>query len=453
MASSIKIFKVDNKILKILSLNERKLLPILLQAAKKIDKIFLLQENDKYKGANFYPHDAIKEEIEEAAKSDSQILSPFTIVKRDTKGKLIAVDYQTEYAKLLAPIVPLLTKASEICENKSLKEYLKVLAKVLVNGNCQNADIAWLAVKDSNLDISIGCHERYLDKLFFIKRAFQADIGIIDKSRTEKAKVIRDILYNSISQKPQRFMSPSIVDIRVEQCLIFSGFLGRVLFNRQYLPSDSEIIERYGSVIRGYLSAIDYKFERLIYPIFNTIFEKKFKASYPKELLKSGNYFYILLSAIAQQLHRYRNSRLRLRELFPVFDEANCIVSGIQHAKHLILKGVISQKELEAMMITHICWIFSEWILAKKSNIREDYLKGDALTFNFLLGAGALQEAKGISWPNFAKMFFEIENLATIFTRFLEEGSYLEAQEFLSKYLSYEPFKSFDQRLSKIKPI
>jgi hypothetical protein len=451
--TSIKTFKPDSKILKTLTQNERKLLPILIEAAKKIDKVFLLQENNNYKGANFYPHDATKQEIEEAAQENPRILSPFTVVKRNTSGKLIAIDYYTEFAKLLAPIAKLFAKASEISENKSLKNYLKVMAKVLVNGDCQKADIAWLAVKNSNLDISIGCHERYLDKLFFIKRAYQANVGIIDKAKSEKAKVIRDILYNTIGQKPQRFMSPSIVDIRTQHCLVFVGFLGRALFTRQYLPSDSETIEGYGSRITGYLSSIDYKFEKLIYPIFNALFEKKFKVSYPKELLKTGNYFYVLLSAIAQQLHRYKNSRIRLKELFPIFDEANCVVSGIQHAKHLILKGVINQKELEAIMIAQICWTFSEWILSKKSNVREDYLKGDALTFNFLVREGALQEKEGISWPNFAKMFFEIENLATIFTRFLEEGSYLEAQEFLSRYLSFEPFKSFDQRLSKIKPI
>ncbi len=89
----------------------------------------------------------------------------------------------------------------------------------------------------------------------------------------------------------------------------------------------------------------------------------------------------------------------------------------------------------------------------KKNHVREDYLKGDALTFNFLRAHDALQEKEGISWPNFAKMFFEMENLAAIFTRFLEEGTYIQAQEFLNKYLTLEPFKAFDRRLSSIKPL
>ena len=92
-------------------------------------------------------------------------------------------------------------------------------------------------------------------------------------------------------------------------------------------------------------------------------------------------------------------------------------------------------------------------ILSKSTKIREHYLKGDALTLNFLMSVGALQEKEGISWPNFAKMFFEMENLATIFTRILEESTYIEAQEFLSKYLSFDAFKAFDARLTAIKAV
>lgn len=451
--STVKSFKVDRNVLNILTTNEKKIFPILVKAAKKTEAIYNLQENHQYKGANFYPHGATKEEIEEAAREDSRVLSPFTIVKRDKSGSLVALDYHQVYVRELGHVSKLLAQAAAICENKSFKKYLEILAEALAKGSYQQADIAWLAIKGSNLDVVIGPHERYLDKLFFVKRAYQSSVAVIDHQKSQQARFIRDILYTTTGDRPHRITPPSIVDIQLQYCLIFTGFLASALFSRQHLPSDSETTARYGSRILAYLSAIDYKFDKLIYPIFEAVFEKSFKTGYSKELLKRGNYYYILLAAIAQQLHRYHNSRARLQELFPVIDEANSVASGISHAKHLVLKGAIDQKDLEAVMITQICWMFSEWILYKKSKIREDYLKGDALTFNFLMRVGALQEKQGISWPNFAKIFFEMENLAVIFTRFLEEGEYIDAQEFLSKYLTFESFKTFDRRLSKIKPI
>ncbi|MCR4324813.1 MAG: hypothetical protein NUV69_03970 [Candidatus Curtissbacteria bacterium] len=451
--TSIKEFKVEDKYLKPLTKNEKKVLPLLVEAAKKIDKIFLLQENNGYKGANFYPENASKEEIEEAAKVDPKILSPFTIVEKDETGNLIAVDYHEKYAKLLEPIAKILKEASKIAENKSFKNYLQVLSTSLVTGAYQQIDIAWLAIKGSNLDMTMGPYERNLDKLFFIKRTYQAHVGVINEAKTKRAKLVRDTLYTNIGPKMHRVTPPSIVDMQAEQVIIFAGFLGRALFSEQHLPADSETTERYGSRILGYLTSMDYKFEKLLLPIFEAIFEKEFKERYSKEVLRIGSYYYTLLTSVARQLHRYEGSRERLKELFLVFDEANCVVSGIQHGKHLVLKGVVDQKELEGVMVIQICRIFSEWVIAKTTNTREDYLRGDALTFNFLMREGALQEKDGISWPNFAKMFFEIENLSTIFVRFLEEGTYWEAQEFLNKYLSYDAFKSFNPRLSKIKPI
>jgi len=453
MKNSIKLFKVDQQYLDSITANEKKILPLLIEAAKKIDKVYLLQENNLYNGANFYPHDVTRQELEEAAKKDPKIFSPFTVVERNQSGKLIAIDYHQKYAKLLTPVAKLLLDASKLSENKSFKKYLETAAIALVEGSYQKADIAWLAVKNSNLSMTIGPHERYLDKLFFIKRAYQASVGLIDYRLSGKAKVVRDILYATTGQHPHRITPPCIVDIQVQQCFIFSGFLQRAFFVRQHIPSDPDTTERYGSRILGYLSSIDYKFEKLIYPIFNAIFQKSFKAGYSKDLLKKGNYYYCLLIGIAQQLHRYQNSRPRLKELFPIIDEANSVTSGITNAKHLVLKGVIDQKQLEAILIAQICWMFSEWVLSKKTKFREDYLKGDALIFNFLIDVGALQEKEGISWPNFAKIFFEMENLASIFSRFLEEGTYLQTQEFLSRYLTIEHFKVFDKRLTSIKPL
>lgn len=451
--TSFHSFKVGADYLSRLSKNEKELLPLLTEAVKVADKIFHLQENDMNNGANFYPRDAIKEEIEDQALNDPKILSPFTVVERDEKGNLKAVDYHIKYKKPLKEIAKLLTDAAKICENKSFKNYLATLAESLLNGDYEQVDKAWLSVHNSNIDLVIGPYERYIDKMFFMKRAFQGYVGIIDRERTREARLIRDILYTTVGSRPLRIVPPSIVDVHVNNALSISGLLGKMFLAQQHLPSDTDSVEKYGSRIIGFETSIDYKFDKLIYPIFIALFEKTFRSRYTKEILRKGNYYFILLQAIAQHLHRYRGSRQRLRELFPIFDEANSVATGIQHAKHLVLKGVMDQKELEAAMISYICWIFSEWILSKKSSIRDSYLKGDALILNFMIKEGTIQEKDGLSWPNFAKMFFEIENLASIFTRILETGTSVEAQEFLSKYLSLEPFKAFEKSLRKIKPL
>lgn len=438
---------------KILTPDELEALPFFLNAVELLDKVFSLQENETYKGANFYPHNLSSADIEGAARTNSKILSPFTVVAFDDKNELVAIEFHEKYKQYLLPIVENIRCASSLIQNDSFKSYLEKSATALLDGSYQQADIAWLAVKNSNIDFSLGPYERYLDKLFFVKRAYQGQVGIVDKKRTEEACIIRDILYTTIGEHQHRIIPPSIVDLRVIHSLSFSGFLERAFFTQQHLPSDADTTARYGSRIVIYKSSIDYKFDVLIYPIFQAIFASNFKSSYTKEVLQTGNYYFVLLRGLAQQLHRYKYSRDRLRELFPIYDEANSAVSGVQHAKHLVLKGFINQNELEAIMIAHVCWVFSEWVIAKKTKSREDYLKGDTLTLNFYQLQGAIQEKEGISWPNFAKMFFEIENLAVIFSKMLESGSYLEAHNFLAKYLRLDFFEAYASRIQHIKTL
>lgn len=68
--------------------SEKKVVQKLIQAAQSIVPIYLKEENNRNNGANFYPRDATRVQILEAAKKNPEILSPFTIVERDKKGKL-----------------------------------------------------------------------------------------------------------------------------------------------------------------------------------------------------------------------------------------------------------------------------------------------------------------------------------------------------------------------------
>lgn len=443
-------YKVKSEIYKSLSKDEKSILPILKRICKLVADIYLQQENENEPGANFYPRGVTNKQIELFNRKNHQILSPFTIIEK-TKVGFQATPYHVKYAQILQPISTLLFQAGKLSKNKTFSEYLKVAAESLINGDYQQMDRAWLKIKNSQLVFLIGPYERNLDKKFFVKMAYLSFVGIINSNYDKKAKEIRDIFFsNFVAEKTHRYTLIKKLDVIAVANVMCAGWLARTLISTGHIPSDDLLIERFGSKLIGYISTIDYKFEKLMFPIFNAIFEKRFRQSYSKEQLRKGGYYLLLTYGLSRQLHRYEGSRERLKELFPVFDEANSMVAGIQHSKYLLLKGVISQKDLEAMIIMHICWMFSEWIFAKISSLRSDYLKGDSVTLNFYLKENALLESQGISWPNFPKIFFTIEYLAGVLVRLLSEGSYTEATNFLNKNLSSEIFKSFDSRLSAI---
>lgn len=441
-------FKLENKYYKDLSYSDKKVLRILEEVVKDVDGIYKQQLRD-----GFYPKGVTKKEIEEVDKKDPDVLSPFTYVVRKN-GKLSAIPYHKLYAKYLTPIAQKIEKAASICTNKSFKNYLLARTKSLLDGSYREADVAWLNVKHSKIDFSIGPFERYLDKILFIKRVFQAHVGIVDKKKTLLAKKIEETLYISAKLSFGKQHSTDIprkgVSVLVEWTPITSGYMSDVVFSGEHFPCDLDLMEQYGSKILIYESQLKLKFEKLHYPIFKALFEKRFASKYSKELLLRAVGWRTLLNELTRQLHKFAGAKDRLQELYGIIDEANGFASGIQHSKHLVIKGVISQEELEAIIIVHIVWMFSDWVLYKQNKGIKNHVLGNSILFNFYLATGALRESEGFSWPNFYKMFFENELLADTLSRLLQEGSYKEAEQFIKKYANLSNFERLGRNLKDL---
>lgn len=448
--SSIKTFSTDKKVLKTLTDEEKRVVKILQEVVKDFALVYGKQKQD-----GFYPKGATKAEIETAAKKDPQILSPFTLVYK--KGnELKAISYSEKYQDLLKPISKKIIKASKISSNKSFKKYLIARAKALLDGSYREADIAWLQVKHSTVDFSIGPFERYLDEMFFTKRAYQSHIGIIDSEVTETADKIKETLYSFAKISSDKKHSVEIpqkgVKVLVEHVPVFSGFLAESMFVAEHFPCDLDLMQKYGTLSIVYSSVVKLKFDRLYYPIFKTLFEKRFASKYSKELLLRAAFLNIRLQDLAKQLHKFEGSRERLKELYAPIDEANALASGIQHSKHLVVKGMISQELLEAIMIMHIVSMISVWTHAYRNHngTIDSHMKGFAIDINCYIKSGALKEQNGIFWPSFSKIFFEIENLADKLSDILQKGTYVEAKKFIEDHADYNNLKKFSIQLKDL---
>src|SRR3989344_2053320 len=125
--SYIKKFEFNNSTL---SKREKQVLEKLVAAAELTVPLYEAQKNSKYPGANFYPSDATREEIEKAAKKTPAILSPYTFVER--KGKqLVAIPYSKKFKKELSQISKLLKEAASLSDDNALKAYLAARAEDL----------------------------------------------------------------------------------------------------------------------------------------------------------------------------------------------------------------------------------------------------------------------------------------------------------------------------------
>jgi hypothetical protein len=433
--------------------SELQVLEKLLDAARLAANIYKLQRSGK-KDASFYPADATRVEIERAAEADEEILSPYTVVERDEEGKLVAIPYHLKYKKTLEVIAEKLVEAAQISNNNEFAQVLRIQAEALLTGSYDKAQIAWMSIKPYKLSIVIGPMERIEDEWFFVKRSYEAWVGIMNQGLTERAIEFKDTVFSLhrellFPSEKVDFMDKS--QIRVDDTYCFAGMIANFKYTGTTLPNEIELMGQFGSEATIFLPVVKESFNRRHLPIFETIFSEYFRKSFKRSDLERGYLYTVMLHEIARVLVRYKFATSRLRELYPIYQELTVEALAVKLCGNLFLKSMISQSEMEAVLVMFLTRIFDYYFEIKDSAGMRPYVLGNAILLNSLLSSGALISGpKGFSWPDFTKMFIATSNLADLMERILAEGTYTDAKDYLDKNSTLKVFKSFSPELKEI---
>lgn len=445
--SYIRKYSVDTSYL---TKEELEVLNKLTESAELLAEVYTAQQKD-----GFYPKDATRQEIEKAASKNPEILSPYTIVERDEKGGLRAVPYHEKYRSLLLPVAQKMTEAAQIPTSRNdFRKTLLAQAKSLLIGEYSKAQAAWMKIEPYTIDIVIGPLERLEDNMFFVKRSYQAWVGVMDKNVTDRVNNLKELAFSArrqvLASENVDFMKKA--QMRADNTIIFSGMIANYRYTATTLPNDIELLEKYGSEGWIFLSSVKENFECCQYPLFNAIFAPFFKSSFTKAQLYRGYLLLVAMHEIARVVLRYRFATNRLKELYPVFNEASIETLAIKMAGTLLLKDIISQKEMEALLVMFITRMFdgySEKMDNKSAS--EPLVMTNAILLNSLIADEAVKVAKdGISWPNFNRMFLSASELAGGMERILAEGTYEDANTYLKKHSSLAIFQNFSKALKAL---
>lgn len=444
----IKQFNVD---VSFLTKEELLILEKLVEASQLVAKVYQAQLQD-----GFYPVNVTRQEIEKAALSNPLILSPYSVVERDEAGKLIAIPYHKKYKDLLLPVAQRMVEAAEIpVHRKDFRKALLMQAKALLNGDYDKAQMHWIRIKPYLIDIVIGPIERNEDNLFFVKRAYQAWIGILNHNVTDRVNVLKEVVFSA--RRRQVLPSESVdfikkAQFRIDNTVVFAGLIANYCYTGTTLPNDISILEKYGSESWVFLPSVQENFEKRQYPLFNLIFAPDFKTAFNKDLLHRGYLLMVTMHEITRTLVRYRFAVDRLKELFPVFNEATIESLAVKMTGSLLLKDVVSQKEMEAVLVMFLTRMFDGYVDRDNTkNGSGSLVLGNAILLNSLVQSEALHVTKqGISWPNFTKMFISVCDLASEMEQVLASGNYSDARHYIDEHSSTNVFKKFSAAIKTL---
>lgn len=208
----------------ILTERERQMIPLLIEAAEIMNRLFLEQSfgppelaqtiemtsaerryfqmnygpwnriggnapfidgvGEKPLGANYYPADMTKAEFEAAIadspRKERAFKDLYTLIRRDASGRLTSVPYHEAFATHLAAASSKLREAAELAEDPGLRRYLELRAAALLTDQYRDSDLAWMDMKENRLDIVIGPIEVYEDQLFGYKAGYTAYVLVKD---------------------------------------------------------------------------------------------------------------------------------------------------------------------------------------------------------------------------------------------------------------------------------
>jgi len=391
------------------------------------NKPFINILGEKAKGANFYPKDMTKEEFEAADIPDKTSL--YTFLRRDDAGKLISIPYHKMFAEEVAEASKLLTEASELTKIESLKKYLQLRAAALLNDEYFESDMAWLDMKDNNIDVVIGPIENYEDHLYGYKAAHEAYVLLKDmewSKRLEKYAAFLPSLQEGLpvsaqykAEKPGRDTELNAYDV-----VYYAGDCNAgsktIAIN---LPNDEKVQLAKGTRRLQLKNAMRAKYEKILIPIADQLIDKDQRKHINFDAFFSNTMFHEVAHGlgIKNTINGKGTVREAIKEHYSALEEGKADMLGLYMIKQLHTKGEIDG-DLMDYYVTFMTSIFRSIRFGASSA----HGRANMIRFNYFEKMGAFDRdaESGRYKINFEKFEAATDKLGNLILTLQGDGDY-----------------------------
>jgi hypothetical protein len=354
----------------------------------------------KPEGANYYPPDATKEEVERwiAGLSGTQRAAAtgfFTTIRRAPGGGLMAVPYSVEYQTELALAASHLRAAAQATAQPTLEAYLESRAAAFLSNDYYDSDVKWMEL-DATVEPTIGPYEVYEDEWFNYKAAFEAFIAVKDRAESEKLRQFAGALQDIENNLPieAKYRNPelgALAPIAVVNTVFSAGDGNRGVQTAAFnLPNDERVIREKGSKRVMLKNNQQAKFDKVLVPIAQVALAPADRAN----IAFDAFFTHILMHELVHGLGphgisvggRATTVRQELKDTYSAIEEAKADIAGLFALQFLVDRGQLP-KELERTMYTTF---LASAFRSIRFGINEAHGRGQAVQLNYLLDKKAV---------------------------------------------------------------
>ncbi|MBB1333638.1 MULTISPECIES: dipeptidyl-peptidase 3 family protein [Pseudoalteromonas] len=401
------------------------------------DQVFLSGYEDKTAGAQFYPADITKEELNKADVADKNGL--YSVIKRDEQGKLYSVAYSVEYAKALEKAANLLREASKLADDKEFASYLNLRADALQNDDYQASDFAWMDMKNNPIDIVIGPIETYEDQLFGSRAAFESYVLVKDLAWSERLAKFAAFLPElqkglPVDAKYKQEVPGSDADLNAYDVVYYAGHSNAgsktIAIN---LPNDEQVQLEKGTRRLQLKNAMRAKFDKILVPIAEQLIVPEQRKHITFDAFFANTMFHEVAHGlgIKNTITDKGTVRQSLQEHASALEEGKADILGLYMVEQLLKKGEITEGTLEDYYITFMAGIFRSVRFGASSA----HGKANMIRFNFFAEEGAFSKnEQGLYSVNMEKMGQAMAKLSGLILTLQGDGDYEKVDQLIATH-------------------
>jgi hypothetical protein len=466
-----------------LSERERSMIPLLIEAAQEMDTVFWQQvypardsllptvrdsatrayvllnygpwdrlENNapfvpgvgpRPDGAAFYPAGMSKVEFDSAATAapdgGAALRSHYTVVRRDSTGRLVAVPYREAFAGPSKRAAAKLREAARLADDAGLRKYLELRARALETDDYRPSDLAWMDMKRNRLDLVIGPIETYDDGLFGYKAAHEAYVLVKDRKWSERLARYAELLPAlqrglPVPEAYKREKPGTNSDLNAYDAVYYTGQANSgsktIAIN---LPNDEQVQLKKGTRRLQLKNAMRAKFDKILVPIGKALIAE----DQQKHIVFDAFFANIMFHEVAHGLgvkntiNRRGTVRDALKEQAGALEEGKADILGLYMITRLHGQGELPGANLDDNYVTFLAGIFR----SVRFGAGSAHGRANAAELSYLQERGAFtrDSASGRYRVDFPRMRAAVDSMAGDILRLQGDGDYEGVKRFMAE--------------------